>query len=71
MVVCDSVDVRCCAAGTFLSFQLNGVKSLKRYLHYSSEEEDDFSELGSPVGQGGGTVLKLMTEKPEPFKVCV
>lgn len=50
-------------------FLLQGFKSLQRWLHSSSSEEDDFSELGPAVTQGVGTLLKLSTEKREPFMV--
>ena len=52
------------------SLQSQGIESLKRLLHSSSDDEDDFSELGAPVQQGVGKQLKLVTQKPEPYGVC-
>ncbi|PSS14716.1 Acyl-homoserine-lactone synthase [Actinidia chinensis var. chinensis] len=49
------------------SLQSQGIESLKRSLHSSSDDEDDFSELGAPVQQGVGKQLKLVTQKPEPY----
>ncbi|XP_059437651.1 uncharacterized protein LOC132170623 isoform X3 [Corylus avellana] len=48
--------------------QSEGIQSLRRSLHSSSEEDDDWSELGVPVAQGVGTHLKLKTEKPDRFR---
>uniref|UniRef100_A0A5B7BG13 RRM domain-containing protein n=1 Tax=Davidia involucrata TaxID=16924 RepID=A0A5B7BG13_DAVIN len=50
------------------SLQLQGIESLKRSVHSSADEDDEFSELGPPVAQGVSTMLKLVTEKPEPFR---
>ncbi|KAL6184898.1 hypothetical protein ACLB2K_046297 [Fragaria x ananassa] len=33
----------------------------------ASSGDDDFSELGSPVSKAATSLLKLMTEKPEPY----
>ncbi|KAE8009392.1 hypothetical protein FH972_005830 [Carpinus fangiana] len=48
--------------------QSEGIHSLRRSLHSSSEEDDDFSESAVPVAQGVGTHLKLKTAKPDPFR---
>ncbi|XVF72713.1 hypothetical protein PTKIN_Ptkin12aG0142400 [Pterospermum kingtungense] len=49
------------------SVQSKGFESLNRLLHTSSNDDDDFAELGLPVERGGCLIPKLMTEKPEPF----
>ncbi|XVF32865.1 hypothetical protein REPUB_Repub17cG0119600 [Reevesia pubescens] len=51
----------------FTSVQSKGSESLKRPLHNSTNYDDDFAELGLPVERRGDVILKLMTEKPEPF----
>jgi len=51
-------------------FHLNRIESLRRPLHSCAKEEDDFAELGSPVGKDPVAIRKLMTEKPEKFQVC-
>ncbi|KAA8549104.1 hypothetical protein F0562_000788 [Nyssa sinensis] len=50
------------------SLQLQGIESLKRSIHNSADEDDEFSELGPPSSQGLSTMLKLATEKPEHFR---
>ncbi|OVA02563.1 RNA recognition motif domain [Macleaya cordata] len=45
-------------------YEVQGIQKPKRSLHSSSDEEDEFSELGLPVSKGGG-VLQLLTEKSE------
>lgn len=54
---------------TLVSLKVQGINSQKQSLHSSSSDEDDFAELGSPVVQSAGKVLKLVTQKPEPFGV--
>ncbi|XWS31801.1 hypothetical protein CRYUN_Cryun23aG0107300 [Craigia yunnanensis] len=49
------------------SVQSKGFESLKRPLHTSTNDDDDFADLGLPVKRGGCMLPKLMTEKPEPF----
>ena len=53
------------------SVQSKGFKSLKRPLHTSTNDEDDFAELGLPVEKGGCMIPKLMTKKPEPSTINV
>lgn len=52
---------------TLVSLQVLGINSQKQSLHSFANDEDDFSELGLPVKQGAGKLLKLVTEKPEPY----
>ncbi|XP_016476952.1 uncharacterized protein LOC107798461 isoform X2 [Nicotiana tabacum] len=47
------------------SFQFQRFKSSKG-LQFVCDDDDDFSELGSPVERAIGQ-LKLLTEKPDPF----
>lgn len=54
---------------TLVSLPVQGINSQKQFLHSSASDEDDFSELGSPVVQGAGKMLKLVTQKPEPYGV--
>ncbi|KAK9281400.1 hypothetical protein L1049_004300 [Liquidambar formosana] len=53
-----------CYRRTLANCQLQGIRS-QESLHSSSDEDDDFAELGLPLLQGGSTVLKLTTKKPE------
>lgn len=59
-----------CCIQRLVNFQLEGIQSLRRSFYSSSDEDDDFAELGSPVARSLGTLKKLKTEKPEPFRVC-
>lgn len=52
---------------TLVSLKVQGINSQKQSLHSSASDEDDFSELGSPVVQGAGKMLKLVTQKPDPY----
>ncbi|KAL6978334.1 hypothetical protein U1Q18_020004 [Sarracenia purpurea var. burkii] len=55
--------------GTLANLQLQESESLKRSLHSSVDNEDEFSELGAPVRWGAGKLLNLVTEKPGPYRV--
>ncbi|KAL4603440.1 hypothetical protein ACB092_10G124300 [Castanea dentata] len=57
-----------CCLQTVANFQLEGIQSLRQSFYSSSGEDDDFAELGSPVARSLGTLKKLKTEKPEPFR---
>ncbi|XP_030945532.1 uncharacterized protein LOC115970018 [Quercus lobata] len=57
-----------CCIQRLANFQLEGIQSLRRSFYSSSGEDDDFAELGSPVVRSLGTLKKLKTEKPEPFR---
>lgn len=53
------------------SFQYKGFESLKQPLHTSTDNDDDFEELGDPVEKGLRMPIKLKTEKPEPYRVSI
>ncbi|KAA3475103.1 Thioredoxin [Gossypium australe] len=48
------------------SIQPKGFESLKRSVH-TSNDDDDFAELGLPVERVGGVIAKLRTERPQHF----
>ncbi|MBA0589849.1 hypothetical protein Gorai_018576 [Gossypium raimondii] len=48
------------------SIQPKGFESLKRSVH-TSNNDDDFAELGLPVERVGGVIAKLMTVRPQHF----
>ncbi|GLT42619.1 hypothetical protein SLA2020_166090 [Shorea laevis] len=50
------------------SFQYKGFESLKQPLHTSTDNDDDFEELGDPVENGLPMPIKLKTKKPEPYR---
>ncbi|KAB1200698.1 hypothetical protein CJ030_MR8G026868 [Morella rubra] len=53
---------------TLAKFQFEGIQSLRRSFHGSSDKDDPFLELGSVVAQRVGKHRKLKTEKPEHKK---